>query len=168
MSGAPDLTGVVVGYRAWKVVAGHLISPFIPCRWEGRTLHAVCYDANRQVVAPSRRGWLTEPHASPHPECLCGIYAYHRPGAQAYYGEWDWTEGVITCWGRIEAHDQGLRAEHARVEVLARPPANEPARRHAIDAAAERLEVPLVPRAELPDVAASLGGVLPEALRPAS
>lgn len=166
MSAAPDLIGPVVGFRAWKVVAGRLISPFIPCRWEGRTLHAVCYDANRRVVAPSAREWLEEPHDSPHPDCLCGIYAYHRPGGQAYYGEWDWTEGVISCWGRIEAHAKGLRAEHARVEVLAHPPENEPARRRAVEEAAGNLGVELVPRAQLTDVAEALGGALPETLRP--
>ena len=75
-------------------------------------------------------------------------------------------EGVITCWGRIEAHRQGLRAEHARVEALALPPANEPSRRRHVEAIAERLGVALVARDELEDVAARLGGVLPAALRP--
>jgi hypothetical protein len=163
---APDLVAPVVGFRAWRIVGDRLLSPYIPCRWEGRVLHALCFDANRSVVAPSRRGWVTEPHDSPHPDCLCGIYAYHRPGAQAYYGEFHWTEGVISCWGRIEAHRHGLRAEHARVEVLARPPANEPDRRRAVEATARRLDVELVPRAELPDVAAGRGGVLPPSLRP--
>lgn len=166
MSATPDLAGPVVGYRAWKVVAGHLISPFIPCRWEGRTLHAVCYDANRQVVAPSRRGWLTVPHESPHPDCLCGIYAYHRPGAQGYYGEWLWVEGVVSLWGRVEAHRDGLRAEHARIETLSHPPANEPQRRDAVEAIAARLDLPLVPHAGLEAAAREIGAPLPPQLLP--
>jgi hypothetical protein len=87
-------------------------------------MHAECFPANRQLLRGV--GWLDAPHASPHPDCQCGVYAYHRPGTQAYYGEWLWTEGVVTAWGRIEAHRDGLRAEHARIEALARPPANEP------------------------------------------
>jgi hypothetical protein len=161
---APDLAAPVVGFRAWRIVGERLLSPFIPCRWEGRVLHAACFDANRRLQLG--RGWLDEPHESPHPDCQCGIYAYHRPGVQAYYGDFDWTEGVISVWGRIEAHRDGLRAEHARIECLARPPAHEPERRRAVEAIAAALDVPHVPRAELQDVAAGLGGALPATLRP--
>ena len=167
MSAAPDLAAAVVGFRAWRIVGDRLMSPYIPCRWDGRELHAVCFDANRTLFAPSARGWLDEPHASPHPDCQCGIYAYHRPGTQGYYGEWLWTEGVLSCWGRIEAHADGLRAEHGRVEALALPPRNDPERRLAVEAVAERLGVDLVVREELGAVAEALGGVLPPALRPA-
>jgi hypothetical protein len=163
----PDLAAPVAGFRAWRIVGDRLMSPFIPCRWEGRVLHAECFDANRRLFASHpARGWLAEPHASPHPDCQCGIYAYHHPGAQAYYGEWLWTEGVLSVWGRIEAHAHGLRAEHGRVEALALPPRNDPERRDAVRAIAGRLAIPLVGRAELADVAARLGGTLPESLRP--
>jgi hypothetical protein len=164
VSVAPDLAAAVAGYRAWRVVGDRLMSPYIPCRWEGRVLHATCYDANRRLQRGV--GWLDEPHASPHADCQCGIYAYHRPGAQAYYGEWLWTEGVVSVWGRIEAHADGLRAEHGRVEALALPPRNDPERRFAVQAVAGRLAIPLVARAELPDVASAAGGTLPAALRP--
>ena len=165
MSAAPDLAGPVVGFRAWRIVGDRILSPYIPCTWDGPILHAACFDANRRLQLG--KGWLTEPHDSPHPDCQCGIYAYHRPGTQAYYGDFDWSEGVITAWGRIEAHRDGLRAEHARIEALSRPPAHEPQRRRAVEAIGERLGVPLVPRAELTDVAQGLGGVLPAGLRPA-
>jgi hypothetical protein len=161
---APDLAAAVVGFRAWKVVGERLLSPYIPCRWEGRVLHARCFDANRRLQ--HGRGWLAAPHVSPHRDCRCGIYAYHRPGAQAYYGEFLWTEGVLSCWGRIEAHRDGLRAEHGRIEALALPPRNEPERRQAVAAIGERLGVPLVARDELEAVAASRGGPLPDALLP--
>ncbi|MGE3858279.1 MAG: hypothetical protein AB7G21_15100 [Dehalococcoidia bacterium] len=167
MSAAPDLAAPVIGYRAWRVLGGKLLSPYIPCRWEGRTLHAACFDANRRLFAPKvRAGWLAEPHVSPHPACQCGIYAYHRPGVQGYYGEWLWTEGLLSCWGRIEAHAQGLRAEHGRIEALALPPRNDPERRAAVEAVAAELDIPLVARDELEDLAASLGGPLPTTLLP--
>jgi hypothetical protein len=79
---------------------------------------------------------------------------------------WEWTEGIITAWGRIEAHATGLRAEHARVEALGLPPGNEPARRRSAQAIAERLEVPVVPREELADAAAAYGRPLPPSLLP--
>jgi hypothetical protein len=166
MSVAPDLTAPVVGFRAWRIVGDRLLSPYIPCRWEGRTLHAECFDANRRLFSPKvRAGWLDAPHVSPHPECQCGIYAYHQPGVQGYYGEWLWTDGLLSCWGRIEAHAQGLRAEHGRIEALALPPRNDPERRAAVQAVAQRLEIPLVAREELAGMAEALGGAVPPALR---
>jgi hypothetical protein len=164
VSAAPDLVEAVVGFRAWRIAGSRLLSPYIPCRWEGREMHATCYPANRGLLRGV--GWLDAPHRSPHPDCQCGVYAYHRPGTQTYYGEWLWTEGVVTAWGRIEAHRDGLRAEHARIEALARPPANEPERRRAVDAVGALLGVPLVPRGHLEDVAAEHGAVLPAPLRP--
>ena len=117
---APDLVTPVVAFRAWRIVDGRLLSPYIPCRWEGAVMHAECYPANRALLFG--RGWLAAPHDPPHPDCQCGIYAYHRPGAQSYYGEFEWVEGIVAVWGRIEAHRDGLRAEHARVCALARRP----------------------------------------------
>src|SRR5919112_1421635 len=107
---APDLITPVVAFRAWRMIDGKLLSPYIPCRWEGREMHA---------------------------DCRCGIYAYHRPGTQTYFGEWEWTEGIVTAWGRIEAHATGLRAQHARVEALGLPPSNEPTRRRSVETIAD-------------------------------
>jgi hypothetical protein len=151
---APDLVEPVVAYRAWRVLDGELLSPYIPCRWHGRVMHALCYPANRSLTFG--RGWLREPHASPHPDCRCGIYAYHRPGAQQYFGEWEWVEGIVTAWGRIEAHADGLRAEHARVEALAGRPD-----------IARRLGADVVGRGELLEAGARYGAPLPPSLLPA-
>ncbi|QEC47105.1 hypothetical protein FSW04_05545 [Baekduia soli] len=161
---APDIAAPVVGFRAWRILGDRLMSPYIPCRWEGRVLHAACYDANR--VLQRGRGWLSAPHDSPHPDCQCGIYAYHRPGTQGYYGEWLWTEGVLSAWGRVEVHADGLRAEHGRIEALALPPRNDPERREAVGRVARRLGVPTVARDELEAVRARLGGGLPATLIP--
>jgi hypothetical protein len=164
VSPAPDLLAPVVGYRAWRILGDRLLSPYIPCRWDGPLMHAACFPANRRLVFGD--GWVDGHHASPHPECQCGIYAYHRPGAQAYFGEFEWTEGIVTVWGRIEAHAKGLRAEHARVEALALPDQRTSARREAIEAIAARLGVPAVPRASLETVATEFGAPLPPSLLP--
>ena len=153
---APDLVAPVIAFRAWRVVDGQLLSPYIPCRWEGPVMHAECYPANRALQFG--RGWLDAPHDPPHPSCQCGIYAYHRPGAQAYYGEFDWVEGIVSVWGRIEVHHDGLRAEHARVLALARRPGAE--------AIAARLGVDLVERDDLEAAAARYGAPLPASLVP--
>jgi len=152
---APDLILPVVGFRAWRLGANRLLSPYIPCRWEGRTMHAECYDANRTLLRG--QGWLDAPHASPDPHCQCGIYAYHRPGLRAYYGEFAWAEGIIAAWGRVEVHADGFRAEHARVEALAPPERGYGA--GAVAEAAQALGVPLLAAGELEAFAAGLGGV---------
>jgi hypothetical protein len=155
VSAAPDLTEPVVAFRAWRVLEDRLLSPYIPCRWDGRVMHAVCYPANRALTFG--RGWLAAPHGSPHPSCKCGIYGYHHPGAQPYFGEWEWVEGIVTVWGRIEAHADGLRAEHAQVEALTG--------RAAI---ARRLRVDHLGRDELAPAAAGYGAPLPPSLLPPS
>ncbi len=63
MSAGPDLAAAVVAFRSWRVAGDRLMSPFIPCRWEGRTMHARCFDANRRLT--HNVGWLAEPHDSP-------------------------------------------------------------------------------------------------------
>jgi hypothetical protein len=162
---APDLVEPVVGFRAWRVIEDRLLSPYIPCRWDGRVMHAECYPANRSVVF-ERRGWLGEPHEVPNAACQCGIYAYHRPGVRATYGEFDWLEGIVTVWGRIEVHRDGLRAEHARVEALALPPAGEARRRACAHAIAAHLGVELVERGDLATAAECFGAPLPLSLVP--
>ena len=163
---APDLATAVVGFRSWRIANGRLQSPYIPCRWEGRVMHARCYDANRALVRGE--GWLDEPHASPHRDCQCGIYAYHRMGLRSYYGEMWWCEGVVSAWGRIEVHADGLRAEHARVEALGVPELGNPRLGPAVAAIGAALGVPVVATAALPELAAALGGPVPQRLRPPS
>jgi hypothetical protein len=165
VSRAPDLAEPVVGFRAWRAIGERLLSPYMPVRWEGRVLHAECLPANRALLFGE--GWLAEPHRAPHPACRCGIYAHHRPGAQSYYGEFDWLPGVVTAWGTIEAHADGFRAEHARIEAFGadrRWPERRLARARAI---AVRLGVPLVDGRDLAAVADEFGAPVPVSLRPA-
>jgi hypothetical protein len=154
---APDLVVPVVAFRAWRIVDGRLLSPYIPCRWDGAVMHAECYPANRTLQFG--RGWLDAPHDPPHRDCQCGIYAYFGPGMQTYYGEFEWVEGIVTVWGRLEAHRGGLRAEHARVCALARRP--------GIDAIAGELSVDVVEREDLETAAPRYGVPLPPSLVPA-
>ena len=117
MTSAPDLIERVVGFRKWRVVRDHLASPYIPFRWDEAVVHARCYPANRNLMFGE--GWLEEPHAAPHPDCKCGIYAYYRPTARGPIPDRGRTFGIVSLWGRIEAHADGMRAEHAQIEALA-------------------------------------------------
>jgi hypothetical protein len=161
---APDLAGPVVAFRSWRLAGGLLVSPFIPCRWDGRVMHAACYDANRGLTRGV--GWLGEPHESPHADCQCGIYAYHTPGPRSWFGEAYWCEGIVSAWGRLVVHGDGFRAEHARVEALAVPDGLDRLGPAQVRAAADRLGVPVVEHAALAEHAAALGGGVPAALRP--
>jgi hypothetical protein len=164
VSGAPDLAAPVVGFRAWRVIDEQLSSPYIPVRWEGRLMHAACFPANRNLLFGD--GWLASPHASPHARCRCGIYAYHGPERAPYVGEFEWVGGIVTVWGRIEIHHDGLRAEHARIEALAVRPGWSAARGTRVRRIATRLGADTVAHGELEAVAPVYGGSLPGALVP--
>jgi hypothetical protein len=165
VSAAPDLAAAVVAFRSWRLAGGRLMSPFIPCRWKGRVMHAACYDANRSLTRGV--GWLDEPHDSPHEACQCGIYAYHTPGPRSWFGEAYWCEGVVSAWGRIVVHNDGFRAEHAQVEALAVPGDLERPGAAQVHRAAAEIGVPVVEHDELERFAAELGGGVPPALLPA-
>jgi hypothetical protein len=166
VTAAPDLAAAVVAFRSWRLAGGRLMSPFIPCRWRGRVLHAACFDANRRLTRGV--GWLDQPHGSPHEACQCGIYAYHTPGPRSWFGEAYWCEGVVSAWGRLVVHADGFRAEHVRVEALAVPDDVHPIGAAQAQRAAGDLGVPVVAHDELQGFAARLGGGVPAALRPAT
>jgi hypothetical protein len=110
-------------------------------------------------------GWLVAEHDSPHPRCQCGIYAYHRPGRRNWFGEFDWVEGIVTVWGRLEAHADGIRAQHARIEAFVRPAGDQAVRAPVVERIAERLGAALVERREIEEAARRYGEPLPPALR---
>jgi hypothetical protein len=164
VSAAPDLAAEVVAFRSWRVAGERLMSPFIPCRWEGPIMHARCFDANRRLTRGV--GWLREPHDSPDEACQCGIYAYHTPGPRSWFGEAYWCEGVVSTWGRLVVHRDGFRAEHARVEAIAIPSRLRGRGADQVHRAAAAIGVPVIAHDRLEAFAADLGGGVPPALRP--
>ncbi|HLL87538.1 MAG TPA: hypothetical protein VK387_09535 [Thermoleophilaceae bacterium] len=157
---APDLLEPVVGFREWLIVRGCLTSPYIPFRWEERTVRARCFPANRNLQFG--RGWVDEPHAAPHARCKCGIYALHRPRSATPFPDADRVWGVVSAWGRIEVHSDGIRAEHARVEALSLEGGERRRDESALRRIAAWLGVELVERDDLPAVAAHCGSPLPD------
>ena len=161
---APDLLEPVVGFRAWRIIEDRLYSPYIPVRWAEPVHHAECYPANRALLFG--QGWLETPHCSPHPDCKCGIYADHRPVTDRYFGEFDWAAGIVTLWGRIEVHADGLRAEHAEVHALAIKAGWSARRAGVVRRAAGALGVAVVAEGDLAATAREVGAPIPPPLVP--
>jgi hypothetical protein len=159
---APDLIERVVGFRKWRVTGNHLTSPYIPLRWDRPVAHARCYPANRNLMFGA--GWLDEPHEAPHPECKCGIYAYYRPTARSPVPDRGRTFGIVSLWGRIEAHSNGMRAEHAEIGALAFCRELGARHREQIEAIAEQLGVECIEHSHLLSAASEYGSPLPSAL----
>jgi hypothetical protein len=164
MSVAPDLVEPVVGFRKWRVVGDHLTSPYIPLRWDRAVVKARCYPANRSLLFG--QGWLDEPHAAPHPACRCGVYAWHSLPARGPVPDPGRVFGVVALWGRIEVHEEGMRAEHAAIRALGFSPELGDAYGEAMRAIARRLGVDLVEDRLLAGAARRYGGALPPWLIP--
>jgi hypothetical protein len=105
---APDLIEPVVAFRKWRVVDGRLRSLYEPIFWLDPMQQAGCRAANR--ANPS--------HAAPHSGCTCGIYASHQPDYEFPTIDYRGVSGIVTAWGNIEVHDDGIRAEWVQVEAL--------------------------------------------------
>src|SRR5438067_9147419 len=96
----PDLIDYVVGVRGFGRSGHHLASPFQGTTWERPQIRAVCRPGKRTAKAallslgtkPAKaataassivaRQYRLGEHDAPHPECHCGIYAYHDPDAE--------------------------------------------------------------------------------------
>lgn len=130
----PDIlfTEPIHGVRTWEVVDGPDGEPLL-CGWAvnqvwppGERYRAAC--VARSFPRMRVRGRLREPHLAPHPDCSCGIYAYHPARLDARRElvdklsrcESSGVIGAIEAWGRLEVHEQGFRAEQARPVVLYR------------------------------------------------
>jgi hypothetical protein len=161
---APDLVAPVVGFRKWRLVRDHLTSPYIPLRWERSVVHARCYPANRSLLFG--RGWLDEPHDAPHPACKCGVYAWHALPAACPVPDPDRVFGIVALWGRIEVHEDGMRAEHAAIRALGFSRALGKSSCDTMRGIADRLGVDLVEESLLAGAARLYGDPVPESLIP--
>jgi hypothetical protein len=105
---APDLIEPVVAFRKWRVVDGRLRSLYEPIYWLDPLQRACCRAAHRD----------SPPHAAPRSGCTCGIYASHEPDYEFPTVDYRGVSGIVTAWGNIEVHDDGIRAEWVQVEAL--------------------------------------------------
>jgi hypothetical protein len=103
--GAPDLIEPLVGFRSWRVERGALVSTYTPVVWREAVMCAQCL---------AGRG-----HRAPHPSCGCGLSAYREPPTRFATVDFRGVSGIVSLWGRLQAHRDHVRAEYARVEALA-------------------------------------------------
>jgi hypothetical protein len=162
---APDLIEPVVGFRKWRLEGGQLRSPYVAITWREREAHAACHRTSLTGLMFGQ-SWLEEAHESPHPDCKCGIYAYHEPNARPPMSYLRSVWGIVTLWGRIEVHREGMRAQHARVEALGYPRDWGPLRRPPLESIAAELGVELVEHARLKAAASMYGYPIPQSLLP--
>jgi hypothetical protein len=113
----PDLIEPIVAFRSWRVIDGRLRSVYLPHFWEERQVTATCMCAE-SPDADARRTAAPD-HAVPDRGCTCGIYAYYAPDKNFPTVDHQGVAGIVSLWGSIEVHDEGMRAEHARLEALA-------------------------------------------------
>ncbi len=150
---APDLVTAVIGFRQWRLRGSELWSVRATERWLRGVQTAHCAQGSHDGAAPAKG-------------CKCGIYAlYDPPPRGASAATPDLVAGAVALWGQIELHAHGMRAQHAMVVALARPFSWGEKRRRIL-AAADALEVPVVPARKLRSAALEHGDVIPRWMRP--
>jgi hypothetical protein len=155
---APDLLQPVVGFRDWRVTGDGLESPRTGTVWGSRVIQATCHPRNVE-------DFVLPPHEAPHPACNCGVHASHRLNDQAAKVDYRGVSGIVSLWGLIQVHDEGMRAQYARVEALGVYARWTRRQRDAVLEVADRLGCDLVELGDLAEAAARYGAPLPEVLR---
>jgi hypothetical protein len=163
---APDLIEPIVAFRSWRVVDGQLRSVYLPEFWTEREITARClYTEAPDADGP--REARSHP-AAPDRGCTCGIYAYYRPNRNFPMVDYQGVSGIVSVWGSIEVHDEGMRAEHARVEALALYSRWSTRQIDAVRGVAADLGVDLVDLDEIEEAARRYGQPITPELVPAS
>jgi hypothetical protein len=147
---APDLIESVVAFRKWRVVDGRLRSLYEPIFWLEPMQRAECRSGK----------YSAHPHEAPHSGCSCGIYASHEPDYRFPTVDYRGVSGIVTAWGAIEVHADGLRAEWVQVQALSMYEHWGRRQTDAVRTVAETLEVDLIDLYDLEAVAGHYGARL--------
>jgi hypothetical protein len=107
----PDLLEPVHAFRDWRITPDGLTSPRTGVVWSSPVLAAECHPRTAESL-------IRPPHRAPGRDCSCGIHGYFRPGYETSKVDYQGVTGIITVWGDVELHHDGLRAQFARVEAL--------------------------------------------------
>lgn len=159
----PDLIQPVIGYREWVLIGEELLSPLARTPWSAGPMQAECLPSCRGARGLWRRA-SAHPGPAPDPSCVCGIYALFAPPRHEARERLALVRGAVALWGRIELHQRGMRAEFARIVMLALPPSRKSA--DAVMRGAERLDVEAVRAKDLPAAALLHGRPLEPSLIP--
>lgn len=125
----PDRTGVVAGYRVWRVIPGRWVPPSESLhaqtcqrRWS-LTGPTVAYCPPRVQRDPEKPLFVAGPcETSPGFGCACGLYARYEPMRNAPL--LPYVAGSVLAWGRVVHHEERsfFRAEKALPVAFVRPP----------------------------------------------
>jgi hypothetical protein len=154
----------VLGYRAWLIERRRdgyeLRSVVAPALWAstpGDWTEAAC-----QPQAGSDVPIVRHDHTGvPHPDCTCGLYAYHSLSIGGYderLVQPDSTEiglvwGAVIGAGRVLVYQEGWRAQFARPVAILE---GSGAERH-VRGAANRLAIPSLSNSGIERLAADIG-----------
>jgi hypothetical protein len=108
---APDIIAPVHAFRDWRVSPDGLASPRTGVPWTERIMSAECRPRTPEAL-------LAPKHEPPGRACSCGIHAYFQPNRETSRVDYTGVTGIVTVWGRLAVHANGVRAEFARVEAL--------------------------------------------------
>jgi hypothetical protein len=124
----PDRTGIVIGYRVWRVIPGKWVAPsqslqaqHLFQRWS--LTEATVARCPQRLRGDSERH-LERRHAcedAPSFDCTCGLYARYEPIREAH--RLPYVAGSVLAWGRVIHHaDRSFfRAEKALPIAFVRP-----------------------------------------------
>ena len=151
----------VVGYRAWLVRPGcdgyQLRGVMVQARWATEPGAWTCAVCRPQVGGEAIRHDVL---MVPHPDCTCGLHAYHSLAIGGYddrYTLMDAVHGIV--WGavvgagRVVAYRDGWRAQFARPVAMVLGSASP----YLVHGVAGQLGIPAVRSDEVARVAAEFG-----------
>jgi hypothetical protein len=157
----PDLLQPVHAFRDWRITGDGLTSPRTGVVWPGPMLAAECHPRTAESL-------VRPPHRAPGRDCNCGIHGYFRPGYDTSKVDYRGVTGIITVWGEVELHHDGVRAQFARVDALGVYARWTRRQKAAVNEVAAELGVDLVDLHDLEDAAARYATAVPSQLVPAA
>ncbi|MDQ3965974.1 MAG: hypothetical protein M3246_05915 [Actinomycetota bacterium] len=124
----PDRTGVIVGYRVWRVIPSKWVDPFQSLSGQywfrswSLTEATVAHCPQRLRGDPGKVLGRSRPcEDAPSFGCTCGLYARYEPIQQTHH--LPYVVGSMLAWGRVIHHaDRSFfRAEKALPIAFVRP-----------------------------------------------
>lgn len=132
---APDLFDEVTGVRAFRVSNGKLLGKFSKIEWFPGQNSAMC--SPESFIYPQYT--FPEEHDAPSLHCKCGLHVYYDETTADLSRSHGYVVGIVSCWGTLIPHDDGFRAQYARVLAL-----SDHFRRSSTVEVARRFDIPLV------------------------
>jgi hypothetical protein len=123
----PDRTGVITGYRVWRVIPGRWVAPSESLyaqrshrKWSLAGPTVACCPPRTQAD-PNKPLLTSGCKSAPSFGCACGLYARYEPIREDHL--LPYVAGSVLAWGRIVHHEgrSFFRAEKALPIAFVRP-----------------------------------------------